>query len=71
MAFRFRSGPLEILASRFCLPDEPLRLRLIPTDLPSIPSSLNLTSNGKVVHPRIMSLSGLLPVFYDNQSGLA
>jgi hypothetical protein len=71
MAFRFPSGPLEILASGTCLPDEPLKIRLIPTDISSITSSLNPTSNGEVVHPRKMSFYGLLPEFSHNQSGSA
>ena len=64
-------GPLEILVSGTCLPDEPLKLRFTPTDLSSIPTSLNPTSNGDVVHPRKMPLYGHLPVFSHNQSVLA
>jgi hypothetical protein len=59
MAFCFKYRPLEILDSGTCLPDEPLRLKLIPTNHSSIPLSLNPTSNGKVVLPGKMSLYGL------------
>ena len=64
-------GPLEILVFGTCLPDEPLKLRFTPIDLSSIPTSLNPTSKGDVVHPRKMPLYGHLPVFSHNQSVLA
>jgi len=62
---------LEVLASETCLLDEPLKLRLTPINFSSIPIILDPTSNGDVVHPRKMSISGLLPVFSHNQSGSA
>ena len=40
--------------------DEPLKLRFIPIDLTSIPTSLDPTSNDDVVHPEKMSHYGLL-----------
>jgi hypothetical protein len=68
--FLLPDGPLEILASGTCFPDEPLALRFTPTDdLLSIPTSLEPTSNGDVVHLGKMSIFGLLLVFSYNQSG--
>ena len=52
----FPDDPLEVYVSGPCLLDEPLKLRLIPIDLSSIPFFLNPTSNGEVVHPGKMSL---------------
>ena len=64
--FLFPYDSLEVFVSGFCLPDEPLKLRLTPTDLSSTPTFLNPTSNGEVVHPGKMSLHGLLPAFSHN-----
>ena len=69
--FPFPDDPLEVLVFGTCLPNELLKLRLIPIDLSSIQTFLNLTSNGEVVHLGKMSLYGLLPVFSHNQSGSA
>ena len=69
--FLVPDGPLEILDSGTCLPDKPLNLRLTPNPISSILPSLSPTSNDDVVHPGKMSLSGLLPVFSQNQSGSA
>ena len=69
--FSLPDGPLEILASGTCLPDKPLKLKLTPTHISSIPPFLSPTSNGDRVHLGKMSLYGHTPVFSHSQSGSA